>query len=40
VPLGHPGGTQAVVEAVTCLLAGDFVTGAVLPLDGGEFLGA
>jgi glucose 1-dehydrogenase len=40
VPLGHPGGTRAVVEAVECLLDGDFVTGAVLPLDGGEFLGA
>lgn len=39
VPLGHPGGAEAVVDGVLYLLAQDFVTGAVLPLDGGEFLG-
>ena len=38
VPLGHPGGSQAVVDAVLYLLEQEFVTGAVLPLDGGEFL--
>ena len=38
VPLGHPGGSPAVVDAVLYLLEQDFVTGAVLPLDGGEFL--
>ena len=38
VPLGHPGGAGAVVDAVLYLLAQDFVTGAVLPIDGGEFL--
>jgi glucose 1-dehydrogenase len=40
VPLGHPGGAGVVVDGVLYLLAQDFVTGAVLPLDGGEFLGA
>ena len=38
VPLGHPGGSPAVVDAVLYLLEQEFVTGAVLPLDGGEFL--
>jgi glucose 1-dehydrogenase len=38
VPLGHPGGCPAVVDAVLYLLEQEFVTGALLPLDGGEFL--
>ena len=38
VPLGHPGGSAAVVDAVLYLVEQEFVTGAVLPLDGGEFL--
>jgi glucose 1-dehydrogenase len=38
VPLGHPGGSAVVVDAVLYLLEQEFVTGAVLPLDGGEFL--
>jgi NAD(P)-dependent dehydrogenase (short-subunit alcohol dehydrogenase family) len=39
VPLGHPGGERTVADGVLHLIAQDFVTGAVLPLDGGEFLG-
>ena len=38
VPLGRAGGTAAVASAVLYLLREDFVTGVVLPVDGGEFL--
>jgi NAD(P)-dependent dehydrogenase (short-subunit alcohol dehydrogenase family) len=38
VPLGRAGGTAAVAGAVLYLLREDFVTGVVLPVDGGEFL--
>lgn len=38
VPLGHPGGVATVTENVLHLLRQPFLTGAVVPLDGGEFL--
>jgi glucose 1-dehydrogenase len=38
VPLGRAGGAEPVAGAVLFLLRQDFVTGAVLPVDGGEYL--
>ncbi|MFT5121546.1 MAG: NAD(P)-dependent dehydrogenase (short-subunit alcohol dehydrogenase family) [Kiritimatiellia bacterium] len=38
VPLARSGSAEIVAEHVIQLLESDFVTGAVLPLDGGEFL--
>ena len=38
VPLRRAGGAQPVVDAVLYLLGEDFVTGVVLPVDGGEYL--
>jgi len=38
VPLRRPGGADAVATAVLYFLREDFVTGVVLPLDGGEYL--
>jgi glucose 1-dehydrogenase len=38
VPLRRPGSPAIVAENVLHLLRQDFVTGAVLPLDGGQFL--
>ena len=38
VPLGHPGGLTTVTANVLHLLRQPFLTGAVVPLDGGEFL--
>jgi NAD(P)-dependent dehydrogenase (short-subunit alcohol dehydrogenase family) len=38
VPLRRAGGTSPVVAAVLYLLREDFVTGVVLPVDGGEYL--
>lgn len=38
VPLGRAGGPGALVAAARYLLTSDFVTGAVLPVDGGEYL--
>jgi glucose 1-dehydrogenase len=38
VPLRRAGGAEPVAEAVLFLLRQDFVTGAVLPVDGGEYL--
>jgi glucose 1-dehydrogenase len=38
VPLRRAGGTAPVVAAVLYLLREDFVTGVVLPVDGGEYL--
>lgn len=38
VPLGRAGGAEPVADAVLFLLRQDFVTGAVLPVDGGEYL--
>jgi len=38
VPLRRAGGTAPVVAAVLYLLRDDFVTGVVLPVDGGEYL--
>jgi glucose 1-dehydrogenase len=38
VPLGRPGSPEIVADNVLHLLRQDFVTGAVVPLDGGQFL--
>lgn len=38
VPLGRPGSPETVADNLLHLLRQDFVTGAVLPLDGGQFL--
>ena len=38
VPLGRPGGPEAIAEATLHLLSNRFLTGVVLPVDGGEFL--
>jgi pteridine reductase len=38
VPLGVPGGVRPVVDALLYLLRADFVTGVILPVDGGEYL--
>ena len=38
VPLGVPGGEEALVRAARFLLTAEFETGVVLPVDGGEFL--
>jgi NAD(P)-dependent dehydrogenase (short-subunit alcohol dehydrogenase family) len=38
VPLRRAGGTEPVAAAVLYLLGEDFVTGVVLPVDGGEYL--
>lgn len=38
VPLKRPGSAQIVAENVVHLLRQDFVTGVVVPLDGGQFL--
>ncbi len=38
VPLRRAGGAEAVADAVLYLLRADFVTGVVLPVDGGEYL--
>ena len=38
VPLRRAGGAEPVADAVLFLLRQDFVTGATLPVDGGEFL--
>ena len=38
VPLRRAGGVEPVADAVLFLLRQDFVTGAVLPVDGGEYL--
>jgi len=38
VPLKRPGSVEDVVESVLYLLGQDFLTGAILPVDGGEFL--
>jgi glucose 1-dehydrogenase len=38
VPLRRPGSPETVAENVLHLLRQDFVTGAVVPLDGGQFL--
>ena len=38
VPLRRAGGAQPVADAVLFLLRQDFLTGAVLHVDGGEYL--
>ena len=38
IPLRRAGGVEAVTDAVLYLLREDFVTGVVLPVDGGEYL--
>jgi len=38
-PLGRPGGAAAIVQAVRSILANDFMTGAVIAVDGGRRLG-
>jgi NAD(P)-dependent dehydrogenase (short-subunit alcohol dehydrogenase family) len=38
VPLRRAGGAEAVAGAVLYFLREDFATGAVLPVDGGEYL--
>ncbi len=38
VPLKRPGSTEDVVESVLYLLGQDFLTGTILPVDGGEFI--
>ncbi|WP_251359062.1 SDR family oxidoreductase [Kangiella sp. TOML190] len=38
IPLQRTGSPEAVAEAVSFLVSQNFITGAVLPIDGGEFL--
>lgn len=38
-PLGHWGGTEEIAKAVLYLLDADFVTGLILPVDGGRRIG-
>ena len=38
-PLGHVGEVQDIVDAVLYLTAANFVTGVVLPVDGGVAAG-
>ncbi len=38
VPLGFPGGKEALIRAARFLLTSEFETGVVLPVDGGEYL--
>ncbi|HHC07390.1 MAG TPA: SDR family oxidoreductase [Actinobacteria bacterium] len=38
LPLGRPGGTRPVADAVVCLLRNDFATGEILRIDGGGHL--
>ena len=38
VPLQRPGSPEIVAQNVLHLLRQDFLTGVILPLDGGEFL--
>lgn len=38
VPLGRTGASSEVAEAVAFLVGNDFITGAILPVDGGEHL--
>lgn len=38
VPLTRPGGPEAVADAVVYLLSQRFLTGVLLPVDGGQFL--
>jgi len=38
IPLRRPGSPKAVSDSLIHLLQQDFITGAVIPLDGGEFL--
>lgn len=38
IPLKRTGSPQAVAEAVSFLVSQNFITGAVIPIDGGEFL--
>ena len=38
LPLGRPGGTEPVAQAVLALLENDFVTGETLRVDGGGHL--
>lgn len=38
IPLKRTGSVKSVAEAVAFLVSQDFITGAVIPIDGGEFL--
>lgn len=38
IPLGKTGAPKAVGDAVAFLIGQEFITGAILPIDGGEFL--
>ena len=38
VPLGFSGGTRSVTASALHLLENDFLTGVIIPVDGGEFL--
>ncbi len=38
IPLKRTGSPQAVAEAVSFLVSQNFITGAVIPIDGGEFI--
>lgn len=38
IPLKRTGSPQAVADAVSFLVSQDFITGAIIPIDGGEFL--
>jgi NAD(P)-dependent dehydrogenase (short-subunit alcohol dehydrogenase family) len=37
-PLGRWGGEQQIVEAVTFLIASDFITGETIRIDGGRHI--